>query len=351
MPGDDDAERSRAATHKLIAEKAGVHPSTVSRILRREPRPRRSDFAATEARVREIAESLGYRPDLTAASLRTRRSRVIGVLLPQLHDVVLATILSGVDSGSFGHGYQTIVTNTSGDQTRRRARLEMLLSRRVDGLIIGDATVGDDLFRELEQDRMPVVLVNHRHGGQVSVTGNDELGGRLAAEHLLGMGHVDVGVIAGPPYPVAYDRVEGFRKAFADAGAALPPQRMVRSTFDADGGRAATETLLAQGSTPTAIFAVNDSAAIGAMGCLRDHGLTTGSDVAIVGYNDIAISKDLPIPLSSVRAPLRDMGERAADLLVELIDGGLPGPVELSPTIMVRGSSSRRSRGDAPRGA
>lgn len=334
--------RSQAATHKLIAERAGVHPSTVSRILRREETPTRADFAATAARVREIALSLGYRPDLTAASLRTRRTRVFGVLLPQLHDVVLATILSGVDSEAFGLGYQTIVTNTFGGTQRRRERFEMLLSRRVDGLVIGDATLDDGIYDELEASGTQAVLVNHRRPGVISVTGGDEQGGRLVGEHLAAEGHLDVGIVAGPAYPVVRERVRGCVKALEHAGVEVPRDRVLGSSFDADGGRAATEQLLASGRTPTAIFAVNDSAAIGVMGCLRDHGLTVGRDVAVVGYNDIAIAKDLPIPLSSVHAPLRSMGEAAARLLVELVDGGDPASVDLPPTLQVRESSHPR---------
>lgn len=339
-----ETTRSQAATHKLIAERAGVHPSTVSRILRRQETPRRADFAATAARVREIAESLGYRPDLTAASLRTRRTHVFGVLLPQLHDVVLATILSGVDAEAFGLGYQTIVTNTFGDEQRRRERFEMLLSRRVDGVVIGDATLDEATFHELETSDTPAVLVNHRREGMVCVTGGDEHGGRLVGEHLAAEGHTDVGIIAGPSYPVVRERVQGCLHALEDAGAPVARHRIVGSSFDADGGRAATEQLLASGTAPTAIFAVNDSAAIGAMGCLRDHGLQVGRDVAVVGYNDIAIGKDLPIPLSSVHAPLRKMGETAAALLVDLVEGADPGSVDLLPTLEVRESSLTRGR-------
>ena len=161
----------------------------------------------------------------------------------------------------------------------------------------------------------------------------------MVGEHLAAMGHVDVGIIAGPPYPVVRERVQGCLNALENAGVQVPHHRVVQSTFDADGGRTATEKLLATGGPPTAIFAVNDSAAIGAMGCLRDHGMTAGRDVAVVGYNDIAIARDLPIALTSVHAPLRSMGETAAQLLVDLVDGVAPLSVDLVPTLEIRDSS------------
>ncbi|MES9539547.1 MULTISPECIES: LacI family DNA-binding transcriptional regulator [unclassified Actinomadura] len=330
----------RTPTHKLIAEEAGVHPSTVSRILRRPPGPRRSDFAETEARVREIAKRLGYRPDLTAASLRTKRSRVIGVLMPRLHDVVLAAILSGIDAEAFNLGYQTIVTNTHGDPGQRLKRVEMLLSRKVDGLVIGDATLDEGIYEELGRSETSQVLVNHRQAGHVSVTGNDRLGGRLVGEHLLERGHRDIGIIAGPRYPVALDRVQGCVEAFERAGITVGQDQIVHTDFDPEGGRQAARQLLELPRRPSAIFAVNDSAAIGAMGTLRDHGLTVGRDLALVGYNDIAIARDLPIPLSSVHTPLREMGEMAARSLIAMLEGETSESTMLRPELVVRQSSA-----------
>lgn len=330
----------RTPTHKLIAEEAGVHPSTVSRILRRPPGPRRADFAETEARVREIAKRLGYRPDLTAASLRTRRSRVIGVLMPQLHDVVLAAILSGIDTEAFNLGYQTIVTNTHGEPEQRLQRVEMLLSRKVDGLIIGDATLDEAIYEELGRSETPLVLVNHHQAGHVSVTGNDLLGGRLVGEHLLERGHRDIGIIAGPRYPVALDRVRGCVEAYEQAGVTVGQDQIVHTGFDPEGGKQAARQLFDLPRRPSAFFAVNDSAAIGAMGTLRDYGLTVGRDLALVGYNDIAIAQDLPVPLSSVHTPLREMGEAAARLLIAMLDGNTSESVTLQPELVVRQSSA-----------
>ncbi|MEO3886650.1 LacI family DNA-binding transcriptional regulator [Nonomuraea sp. B5E05] len=339
---------SKPPTHKLIAEVAGVHPSTVSRILRRAPGPRRADFAETEERVREVAKRLGYRPDLTAASLRTRRSMVLGVLLPKLHDVVLATILSGIDTAAFGLGYQTIVTNTLGAPERRRERVEMLLSRRVDGLVIGDPTLDEKIYEELSRSRTLHVLVNHRAEGHVSVTGNDVLGGRLVGEHLLQAGHREIGIIAGPRYPTALDRVRGCVEVYERAGIAVGRAQIVHTDFDPQGGRRAAQELLTLPRRPTAIFAVNDSAAIGAMGALRDNGLVVGRDMALVGYNDIAIAQDLPIPLSSVHTPLREMGETAARALIDMLEGRTSGSVALQPRLVVRDSSSSVAPVTAP---
>lgn len=341
LPDNTSIPGSKPPTYKEIAALAGVDPSTVSRILRRPPdHPVRSDHRERHRRVHEAARRLGYRPNLTAASLRTNRSMVIGVLLPRLHDVVLATILSGIDTAAFGLGYQTIVTNTVGEPDQRWKRVEMLLSRKVDGLIIGDATLDKRIYDELARSNTPHVLVNHHARGHVSVTGNDPLGGRLVGEHLLERGHRDIGIIAGPRTPTARGRVRGCVQVYEQAGIPIDKAYIVHSDFDPEGGRRAARRLLNLPRRPTAIFAVNDSAAIGAMGTLRDHGLTAGRDIAVVGYNDIAIAQDLPVPLTSVHAPLRAMGETAARSLIDMLEGRTCRSVALDPWLVVRASSS-----------
>ena len=336
-------EPGEPVTLALLAERAGVHISTVSRALT----PGAAGVGkATAARIRLLAQELGYRPDPAAAALRTRRSKVVGVLVPRLTDFVLARIYEGLDAAASQHGYNTFVANTRDDPTLRRERLEELLARRVDGVVLGDARLhGDDLPRLLKQRNIPYVLVSRRLRGHLSVTTDDLAGGRLAAEHLLELGHHRVAVVAGEPYAsTSVERTKGFIEVYAEAGIVVPADYVRSSAFDTEGGHAIGAELLALQPRPTAIFAVNDTAAIGVMGALRERGLAPGRDVAVIGYNGIPVSANMPVPLTTVASPMFEMGAEAMSILLRRMSGATVKSLRLSPRLLARASTL----GDSP---
>jgi LacI family transcriptional regulator len=331
-------DRAGRVTMRTIAHLAEVHVSTVSRVLTPGARPPgRTASPVTAARIRALADQLGYVPNPHATGLRTRRSNIVGVLVPRLTDIVLATIYEGVEEAAGERGLHTFVANSRDDDAQRALKVEMLLDRRVDGLVLGDSPL-DGLFVDgLARRGVPFVLVSRRAGQHPSVTCDDYLGGRLVAEHLLGLGHERPAVIAGAPYAsTGADRTAGFVDRYAEAGLPIPSGRVAPSTFDVAGGRAAATTLLDDRRRPTALFAVNDFAAIGALGALRDHGLVPGEHVAVVGFNDVPVVADLPIPLTTVRSPMHEMGRRAVHLLIELLGGREALSERLQPTLVVR---------------
>ncbi|WP_326686285.1 MULTISPECIES: LacI family DNA-binding transcriptional regulator [unclassified Streptomyces] len=334
----DPGAKARPATLADIARAAGVHTTTASRALRGSDGVGRR----TAERIREVAEQLGYLPHPAAASLRTGRSKLIGVVVPRLTDLVLATIYEGVEHGSNDCGYQTVVANSGDDRDTQRLRVETLLGARVDGLILGDARSDASLVRELVDRGTKVVLTSRRltDVDVCSVTCDDTLGGRLAAEHLLELGHRELAVIAGEPYAsTGAERTAGFVAACREAGIRIPESRVLHSRFDVQGGRQVAEELLTRTPRPTALFAVNDFAAIGAMGAVRDAGLRVGEDVAIVGFNDVPLAAQLPVALSTVHSPMRRMGYEAAHTLARLIDGQPCESLRLEPTFQPRASS------------
>ncbi|MDP9433992.1 MAG: LacI family transcriptional regulator [Actinomycetota bacterium] len=338
---DGDARRPpqpRArVTLRDVADRAGVHVSTVSRVL---SRPSGDALTATARRIRSIADDLGYRPDPYAASLRTHRTRSLGVLVPALTDLVLATVYDEIEQSANRAGFHTFVANTRDDLSEQRRRVDLLLDRRVDGLVLGDARLDAGFVDELAERRVPFVLVSRRHGAHASVTCDDVLGGRLAAEHLLGLGHRRLAVVAGEPYAsTGVDRTQGFLAVCREQGVPVPADRVVPSRFDVAGGQTGMERLLAGAQPPTAVFVVNDFTAIGAMGALRDAGLRPGRDVAVVGFNDVTLAAALPIPLTSVRSPLRAMGAIAVDTLLARLAGQPVQSVRLPPELVVRASS------------
>jgi LacI family transcriptional regulator len=338
---EDGRAAGRTVTLKDLANELGIHPSTVSRILHSgSDVARGAASAATAERVRDLARKRGYSPDPQATGLRTRRTRLLGVIVPRLSDLVLATMYEGIEESAAELGYSTFVMNSLDDPVQQRRKIDIMLARRVDGLIIGDAHSDTSLLPELTARKVPFVLMNRRVPGHPSATCDDVLGGELVAQHLWDRGHRKVSVIAGEPYAsTAVDRTAGFVERWQSLGGDISDDAVVWSRFDTAGGRQAAETILMNG-TPTAIFAVNDFAAIGAMGALRSHGLTVGLDVAVVGFNDTSLAAELPIPLSSVRSPMLDIGRAAVHLFQRVLDGERVDPVALKPNLCVRESSA-----------
>ncbi|MDQ0261162.1 LacI family DNA-binding transcriptional regulator [Sinomonas atrocyanea] len=332
----------RAVTLKDLARELGIHPSTVSRVLHSDPDSARgAASAATARRIRELAAEVGYSPDPQATSLRTRRTQLLGVIVPRLSDLVLAIMYEGIEEAAAAIGYSAFVTNSHDDVAEQRRQVEIMLARRVDGLIIGDSHLDVDVLPELRDRAVPFVLMNRRHPGFPSSTCDDTRGGELVAEHLWAKGHRRVSVIAGEPYAsTAVDRTGGFVDRWHALGGELPDGSIVWSRFDTQGGREAAEKILSARSAPTAIFAVNDFAAIGAMGALRSHGMIVGQDCAVVGYNDTSLAAELPIPLSSVRSPMAEIGRQAVGLLEGVLRGEAVESVRLEPSLQVRESSA-----------
>ncbi|WP_369815164.1 LacI family DNA-binding transcriptional regulator [Aeromicrobium sp. Leaf272] len=280
---------------------------------------------------------MGYSPNPQAASLRTSRSGLVGVLVPRLQDFVLATIYEGIEEAALEHGLSTFVTNSLDEPSAQRQRARMMIDRRVDGLIFGDAHLDHQVVDEVAARGVPVVLVSRRAGAHVSATTDDVLGGRLAGEHLVATGRTRPAIIAGQAFAsTSIDRTQGALEAFEAAGIKVPASRVVHGPFDAAGGRAAAEQLLADGEVPDAIFATNDFAAIGALGALRDRGLHVPDDVALVGYNDTSLASEMLVPLTTIRSPMHQMGRRGVELLIELIAGRTPESVLLEPELVVR---------------
>jgi LacI family transcriptional regulator len=331
-------QRTRPVTLAIVARHAQVHVSTVSRALSDDPA---GIGAETVRRIRELAVVLGYRRDAGAAGLRTGSSQLIGVLVPRLTDLVLATIYESIDSAASTAGYGTVVANTLDDPERRRSRLDAMLSRRIDGVIIGDSHLGDTTAHELQRRGVPHVLVMRTLEGHPSVTTDDYRGGQLAAEHLLELGHRRVGVVAGDQLAsTGRERTLGFRRTFESAGCPLPDTYVVNSAFSTPSGLAAGRELMLLPDPPTAVFAVHDLLALGVMGAIRDAGKQLGADVGLIGYNDLDLASTLPVPLTSIRSDLTAMGAQAVDALLRTLRGETVRSVLLPPELVVRESTA-----------
>ena len=322
-----------------VARLAGVHISSVSRVLSSPALS--SSLTPTAIRIRKIAKELGYETDQGAASLRSGRTRTIGVVMSRLSDVVVAAVYEAIEQTLSEVGFQTLLVGADDQPDSQRSKADLLLNRRVDGLLLGASRRDELLLEQLRMRGVPYVLVLRRSGDHPGVSIDDELGGFLVGQHLIAQGHRRVGLVAGPRYAsTSHDRERGFIRAFKAAGISTRPDDTVEAGFHVDAGYAAAQSLLAKRHPPSAIFAMTDYSAVGVIGAYRERGLEVGRDFALVGYHDMSISANLSIPLSSVHSPLQDVGVIAAQLLLQRLAGEDVGSLKLAPTLQVRESSS-----------
>ncbi|MGW3944348.1 LacI family DNA-binding transcriptional regulator [Streptomyces phaeochromogenes] len=334
-PGTED----RPPTIAVVARAAGVSPSTVSRALNREHRFYRSPSAA---RIREVADSVGYAPNPVAANLRRRQTNTIGVLVPRLTDTVMAMLYEEISDASLKRGYHTLVATTHDDPGREHENGDMLLQRRVDGLILTTARTDGGFCRDLAEKGIPHVLALRTHGDSAAAVGDDRLGGYLAARHLIDLGHRRIALVAGPDYASsALGRRAGYEEALREAGLPVDERLILPSTFSMESGEETGRHLLALAPRPTAVFAVNDNTAIGLLAAVQRAGLRTPEDLSVVGYNDIPLASRLAMPLTTVRVPFDAIASAAVDQLVDLVAGVPAGTQTFAPTLIPRRTTTR----------
>lgn len=333
---------------KQLAMIAGVHPSTVSRAL--DPAKQKLVAPDVVERIRRIAEEHGYRRNSMAASLRTQRSTLVGVLVPDIANPVFSPIISGITEVVRLAGYSTIVADTGTEQDSGLRLVDELMARRVEGLVLASATRNDPVLNHCLAEAMPVVLVNRADDQDraPSVVSDDVAGMRAAVGHLHALGHRHIGFVGGPErLSTGHLRRIGFEEGMTALGLPFRAETVVEAeAYDIAAGEAAAHRLLDQDPTLTAIAAGNDLLALGAMKAIRARGLGCPADISVVGHNDMPLVDLLEPPLTTIRIGPREMGQEAAKLLLALIGGEAVSQmrVVLPSTLMVRGSSAPPNR-------
>jgi len=297
------------------------------------------------ASILQAAQKLGYQPDHLAASLRTGRSQLVGVLLPDIANPVFAPILSGITERLIEDGYSTIVADAGPGSPSPTALLDGLIAHRVDGLILATAAREDALVGRCLERNVPVVLVNRAEAqSRVSAVVSDDMRGmQLAVDHLVALGHRRIGHIAGPPtLSTGLLRLRGFEAAIRDQAIPLESFNQNATAYSREAGAEAASKLLAASPEITGIVAANDLLALGAYDALRDRGLHCPDEVSVVGHNDMPLMDLVAPALTTVRIEHRAMGREAADLLFQRMrrDDIPTRMVMLTPRLIVRGSTS-----------
>lgn len=335
----DPVVPNTVVTLKDVAVASGVSLSTASRALDDRGKASQSE---TAERVRRVAEELGYRRNSFASSLRRGQTRTIGVLVPRLSDTVMALMYEEIERAAAARGYFAIVATSGDDPNDERKSAETLLDRSVDGLILATSRTEDELPKHLRNSGVSHALVLRTDGLSPSAVGDDEVGGYLAARHLIDLGHEKIAVITGPSFTsTGTARLAGARRALVEAGISTPQSWAVSVGYGIQSGYSAGAELLsvAEDERPTAIFAANDNLAMGVMTAAKEHNLDVGADLSLVGYNDIPQSALLPTPLTSVRVPLEQIANKAVELIVSPTNG--PEIRKFMPTLIPRASTGK----------
>jgi DNA-binding LacI/PurR family transcriptional regulator len=350
-----------AASIQDVARRAGVSASTVSNVLNgRHDRMR----PETLARVRVAIEDLRYQPSFAARQLKTGRARILGLILPSVANPFWGVLAREIERAALSYGYKVMLCNAERNPLHERNYAETMLASGVQGVILGSSPLTFDHFANLARRGLLIAAFDRqaRLGGADdllanSVSVDNVHGGRLAARHLLELGHRRIGFISGPLRTASrLDRHRGFQEALAEAGVELDPRltwqgAMISSFGDSEGtelGRAGARELLDRPDPPTALFAINDMYALGAFAGARDLGLEAPADVSIMGFDDIPFAEVAEPPLTTVRQPLPAMAQTVVTMLVSRLEATYAeatAHIMASPQLVIRASTAKPRAG------
>ncbi|RWU21242.1 LacI family transcriptional regulator [Pseudomonas alkylphenolica] len=331
------------ATIKDVAALAGISYTTVSHVLNKT----RPVSEQVRIKVEAAIAELDYVPSAVARSLKARSTATIGLLVPNSVNPYFAELARGIEDGCERKGYCVILCNSDDDPQKQRSYLRVLLEKRIDGLIVASVGEDADLRGSLASVRTPMVIVDRALEGVEAdlVRIDHELGAYLATQHLLQLGHQAIAYIGGPASTsVAQLREAGYRRALGEAGVPVASEWIVNSDFTSLGGYAAAAKLL-EGNRPTAIFAGNDMIGIGVLRAAAERNICVPSELSVIGFDDIQLSRYVFPALTTVGQSIRELGESAAALLLSRIAQPLQGAPEqriVAPKIVLRESTAPR---------
>ena len=328
------------ATIREVAESAGVSYATVSHVINN------TRLVSPETRERVLAamDALNYRPNALARSLRQGKTNTLGLVLPDSANPFFAEISRSIEDEAFKKGYSVFLCNTELDTQRELFYVDVLSKKQVDGIVFVAAGDQADSLEFLVGRNMPVVMID-REVPSVEVDAvltDNQLGGYLATRHLLELGHQRIACISGPSsITPSAERMIGYRKALEEAGLPYDEKLILRGDYHAQSGMEITHSILKMNPRPTAIFALNDLMALGALRAAAEDACTVPGDLAVVGYDDLEIARFTNPPLTTIAQPKKEIGVKAIELLVDRISRKDRSPTRLvlPPELIVRRST------------
>ena len=329
------------ATIREVAESAGVSYATVSHVINNT----RLVSQETRARVVAAMDALNYRPNALARSLRQGKTHTLGLVLPDSANPFFAEISRSIEDEAFKRGYSVFLCNTELDTQRELFYVDVLSNKQVDGIIFVAAGDQADSLDFLLRRNMPVVMID-RDIPNVEVDAvltDNQLGGFLATRHLLDLGHKRIACIAGPSsITPSADRIIGYRKALEQANLPYDETLIIRGDYHAQSGLEITHSILNMNPRPTAIFALNDLMALGALRAAAEAGYSVPRGLSVVGYDDLEIARFTNPPLTTIAQPKKEVGAQAVSLLVDRMSqkSRAPSRLVLPPELIIRRSTT-----------
>jgi LacI family transcriptional regulator len=332
-----EAANGSAVTLEMVAKEAGVSPSTVSRILNGTARVRDSKVRAVEAAIARLQ----FIPNPVARSLAGGRSMSIGVVTQSIDSPFYGEALASIEKGLLRSNYSPLFVSGHWREGDERRCVDHLLSRRVEGIILLTSCLPDQELVNLSRSVPLIVTGRHVQGERVYCLDVDStMGARLATEYLVGQGHRQIAFISGPPnHPDALQRFRGYKAALAASKIPFAAKLVAPGDYSEMGGHAAINALLDSRVEFTAVFAANDQTAHGAMLALHRRGLRVPQDVSLVGFDDLPASAFMIPPLTTVHRSIDEIGEGAAEAMIDLVAGRTPRAKVSTPTLAVREST------------
>jgi LacI family transcriptional regulator, repressor for deo operon, udp, cdd, tsx, nupC, and nupG len=328
---------------KDIAIRAGVSVMTVSKALRDEP----DISATTKARLKQLAQQMGYVPDTFAQALRTRDSKLLGLVISSITNPIYARIILAIEERAHELGYEVILAQSLGTMEREETCVRRLLARRVQGIFIAPVyrmPTQSPVYQLLLAQRMPTLILGHLAPFCASfpnVETDDIAASRAVTEHLLQLGHRRIAYFCGPVVsPTAQERYEGYRRALREADIDVDDKWIFQAGTTIEDGEKAALQMINESTQATAVQTANDLVAIGAADTFLKQGLKIPQDLSLAGFGNILTSEYFRVPLTTYRQPKFSLGNAAMDSMLDLLRHGKTKPKRLSGDLIVRASTA-----------
>ncbi len=332
--------KKRKATIKDVASLSGVSTATVSHVLN----GTKNISAKVQEQVYRAIDQLQYQPNNIAKSLRVQKTRTIGVMISDITNPFFSLVVKAIENEFALYKYNVLLCNTDQNSAKEKMYLDILLGKRVDGLIVSSASGEGEHFQNLNGVDIPVVFLN-RYPDKVysaSIVTDNFKGAYMATAHLIDHGYSSIAVIAGPQnIMTGRDRLSGYTKALEDHGLPYREQWVVIGDFEIESGYKAMETLLRSDPKPQAVFVSNNQMTLGAYKYLKENGVAIPRDLAVVGYDDAVWGTVVEPPLTTIRQPSEELGKCAAKHIMDYINGEKTiekGITYLEPELILRQS-------------